>query len=186
MTQGRVSGPQVVAVMGVTSTGKTTVGVLLAALLEVPYAEGDDFHTPASIAKMSSGEPLTDADRWPWLDKIGAWARERAGLGGVISGSALRRAHRDRVRERAPGIVFVHLAGDRELIEERLARRQGHFMRRELLDSQLDELEPLEPDEAGVTVDVSGPRRRSPTASWRPCATSGTPPPNGSPPSFPR
>ncbi|GAA3496637.1 hypothetical protein GCM10019016_037380 [Streptomyces prasinosporus] len=82
MAQGRASGPQVAAVMGVTGTGKTTVGVLLAALLGVPYAEGDDFHTRASTAKTSSGEPLTDADRWPWLDKIGAWARGRAGLGG--------------------------------------------------------------------------------------------------------
>ncbi|MFD8453484.1 MULTISPECIES: gluconokinase [Streptomyces] len=157
MAQGRPSDPQVVAVMGVTGTGKTTVGVLLAAQLGVPYAEGDDFHTRAGIAKMSSGEPLTDTDRWPWLDRIGAWASERAGLGGVISGSALHRAYRDRVRATAPGVVFVHLAGDRELIRERLARRQGHFMRPELLDSQLAGLEPLEPDETGVTVDVSGP-----------------------------
>lgn len=156
MTQGSASGARVVAVMGVTGTGKTTIGVLLAARLGVPYAEGDDFHTPASVAKMSSGEPLTDEDRWPWLDRIGTWARGRTGHGGVISGSALRRAYRDRVRAAAPGVVFVHLTGDRELIEDRLARRQGHFMRRELLDSQLAALQPLEPDEAGVTVDVSG------------------------------
>ncbi|MET9152530.1 gluconokinase [Streptomyces griseoflavus] len=156
MAQGSGYGPRVVAVMGVTGTGKTTIGVLLAARLGVPYAEGDDFHAPAAVAKMSSGVPLTDADREPWLDRIGAWARGRAGLGGVISGSALHRAYRDRVRAAAPGIVFAHLTGDRGLIEERLARRQGHFMRRELLDSQLAELQPLEPDEAGVTVDVSG------------------------------
>ncbi|SDD83735.1 gluconokinase [Streptomyces prasinopilosus] len=148
--------PQVVVVMGVTGTGKTTIGVLLTARLRVPYAEGDDFHPQANIARMSAGVALTDEDRRPWLDAIGAWARKRTGLGGVISGSALRRAYRDRVRATAPGIVFVHLTGDRALIEERLARRQGHFMPTALLASQLASLQPLEPDEAGVTVDVSG------------------------------
>ncbi|MBD9735706.1 gluconokinase [Streptomyces sp. H28] len=151
-----MTGNRVVVVMGVTGTGKTTIGVLLAARFGVPYAEGDDFHSRANIAKMSSGAPLTDEDRGPWLDAIGAWARDRAGAGGVISGSALRRAYRDRVRATAPGIVFVHLTGDRELIESRLAHRQGHFMPTELLASQLAALQPLEPDEAGVTVDVSG------------------------------
>ncbi|CAL9329875.1 gluconokinase [Streptomyces sp. enrichment culture] len=151
-----MSGTRVVVVMGVTGTGKTTIGVLLAARLGVPFAEGDDFHSRASIAKMSGGTPLDDEDRGPWLDTIGAWARDRTEDGGVISGSALRRAYRDRVRATAPDIVFVHLTGDRALIEERLARRQGHFMPTELLASQLAELQPLEPDEKGVTVDVSG------------------------------
>ncbi|MFJ8601258.1 gluconokinase [Streptomyces shenzhenensis] len=148
--------PHVVVVMGVAGTGKTTIGPLLAARLGVPYAEGDDFHPPANIAKMSAGTPLDDADRWPWLDAIGGWAHGRAGLGGVVSSSALKRSYRDRLRAAAPGIVFVHLTGDRALIEDRMAHRQGHFMPTALLDSQFATLQPLEPDEPGVTVDVSG------------------------------
>ncbi|MEU1182083.1 gluconokinase [Streptomyces sp. NPDC005820] len=148
--------PHVVAVMGVAGTGKTTIGPLLAARLGVPYAEGDDFHPPANIAKMSAGVPLEDADRWPWLDAIGAWAHGRAGRGGVVSCSALKRSYRDRLRTTAPGLVFVHLAGDRALIEDRMGHRQGHFMPTALLDSQFATLQPLQPDEAGVVVDVSG------------------------------
>jgi gluconokinase len=148
--------PQVVVVMGVAGTGKTTIGALLAARLGVPYAEGDDFHPPANIAKMSAGVPLTDEDRWPWLDAIGDWAHGRAGLGGVVSCSALKRSYRDRLRAAAPGLVFVHLAGDRSLIEERMSQRQGHFMPTALLDSQFATLQPLEPDERGVAVDVTG------------------------------
>ncbi|MEV5439183.1 gluconokinase [Streptomyces sp. NPDC052682] len=148
--------PQVVVVMGVAGTGKTTVGSLLAARLGVPYAEGDDFHPPANIAKMSAGTPLTDEDRWPWLDALGDWARRRAGLGGVVSCSALKRSYRDRLRAAAPGVVFVHLTGDRALIEDRMSHRQGHFMPTALLDSQFAALQPLQADEAGVAVDVSG------------------------------
>jgi gluconokinase len=148
--------PQVVVVMGVAGTGKTTIGPLLAARLGVPYAEGDDFHPQASIDKMSAGIPLDDSDRWPWLDAIGQWAHGRAGLGGVVSSSALKRSYRDRLRAAAPGVVFVHLTGDRKLIEERMAQRQGHFMPTALLDSQFATLEPLGPDEAGVAVDVAG------------------------------
>lgn len=148
--------PQVVAVMGVTGTGKTTIGRLLAARLGVPYAEGDDFHPRANIAKMSAGVPLEDADRWPWLDSIGTWAHGRAGRGGVVSCSALKRSYRDRLRATAPGLVFVHLAGDRALIADRMGHRQGHFMPTALLDSQFATLQPLQPDEAGVVVDVSG------------------------------
>jgi gluconokinase len=147
--------PHVVVVMGVAGTGKTTIGRLLAARLGVPYAEGDDFHPQANIAKMSAGVPLDDADRLPWLDAIGAWAHERTGLGGVVSCSALKRAYRDRLRAAAPGVVFLHLAGDRALIERRMAQRQGHFMPTALLDSQFAALQPLQPDEAGVAVDVS-------------------------------
>ncbi|MGW1066071.1 gluconokinase [Streptomyces aureus] len=148
--------PHVVVVMGVAGTGKTTIGPLLGARLGVPYAEGDDFHPPANIAKMSAGTPLTDEDRWPWLDSIGHWAHDRAGLGGVVSSSALKRAYRDRLRAAAPGIVFVHLTGSRELIEDRMAHRTGHFMPTALLDSQFATLQPLAADEAGVEVDVSG------------------------------
>ncbi|CAM5274566.1 hypothetical protein SCALM49S_07155 [Streptomyces californicus] len=149
-----MSTPHVVVVMGVAGTGKTTIGPLLAAELGVPYAEGDDFHPPANIAKMSAGAPLDDDDRWPWLDAIGEWAHGRAGLGGVVSSSALKRAYRDRLREGAPDAVFLHLTGDRELIEERMADRKGHFMPTALLDSQFATLQPLRADEAGVSVDV--------------------------------
>jgi gluconokinase len=151
-----MSTPHVVVVMGVAGTGKTTVGPLLARALGVPYAEGDDFHPEANIAKMSSGTPLDDDDRHPWLDAIGAWARGRAGLGGVVSSSALKRSYRDRLRAAAPEAVFLHLTGDRELIERRMAGRRGHFMPTGLLDSQFATLQPLETDEAGTAVDVSG------------------------------
>ncbi|MFD3918218.1 gluconokinase [Streptomyces sp. NPDC058595] len=151
-----MSTPHVVVVMGVAGTGKTTVGPLLAAALGVPYAEGDDFHPPANIAKMTAGTPLDDDDRWPWLDAIGRWAHGRAGLGGVVSSSALKRAYRDRLRAAAPDAVFLHLTGDRALIERRMAGRKGHFMPTALLDSQFATLQPLGGDEAGVAVDVTG------------------------------
>ncbi|MFF6878858.1 MULTISPECIES: gluconokinase, GntK/IdnK-type [unclassified Streptomyces] len=148
--------PHVVVVMGVAGTGKTTIGPLLAARLGVPYAEGDDFHPQANIDKMSAGTPLTDEDRLPWLDAIGTWAHGRAGHGGVVSCSALKRSYRDRLRAAAPGVVFVHLTGDRALIEDRMSHRQGHFMPTALLDSQFATLQPLAADEAGVGVDVAG------------------------------
>ncbi|MFI5659553.1 gluconokinase [Streptomyces sp. NPDC051684] len=151
-----MSTPHVVVVMGVAGTGKTTIGPLLAERLGVPYAEGDDFHPEANIEKMSAGTPLTDEDRWPWLDAIGRWAHGRAGLGGVVSSSALKRSYRDRLRAEAPDAVFVHLTGSRELIEDRMGHREGHFMPTSLLDSQFATLQPLAADEAGVAVDVAG------------------------------
>ncbi|MGX1972233.1 gluconokinase [Streptomyces kronopolitis] len=151
-----MSSPDVIVVMGVAGTGKTTIGPLVAAALGVPYAEGDDFHPPANIAKMSAGIPLDDHDRGPWLDAIGAWAHGRAGRGGVVSSSALKRGYRDRLRAAAPGLVFLHLTGDRALIGARMAGRTGHFMPAALLDSQFATLEPLGRDEAGVAVDVAG------------------------------
>ncbi|MET9363786.1 gluconokinase [Streptomyces sp. NPDC006632] len=151
-----MNSPLTIVVMGVAGTGKTTIGPLVAARLGVPYAEGDDFHPAANVAKMSAGIALDDADRGPWLDAIGAWAHGRAGLGGVVSSSALKRSYRDRLRAAAPGIVFLHLTGDRALIERRMAERKGHFMPAALLDSQFATLQPLGADEAGVAVDVSG------------------------------
>ncbi|MEV8533578.1 gluconokinase [Streptomyces sp. NPDC051211] len=151
-----MSAEPVLVVMGVAGTGKTTVGLLLAAALGVPYAEGDAFHPPANIAKMSSGIPLEDADRGPWLDAVGAWAGGCGELGGVVSCSALKRTYRDRLRSAAPAVVFVHLTGERALIERRMTARTGHFMPAALLDSQFATLEPLEPDEQGVPVDVAG------------------------------
>jgi gluconokinase len=145
----------VVVVMGVSGTGKSTVGELLANALEVPYAEADAFHPQANIAKMRSGTPLDDGDREPWLDAIGAWAAGRAGRGGVVSCSALKRAYRDRLRAAATGLFFVHLTADRLLIGERLARRRDHFMPGALLDSQFAALQPLRPDERGTTITVT-------------------------------
>ncbi len=150
-----VGSERVVVVMGVTGTGKSTVGPLLAAGLGVPYAEADAFHSAANIAKMRSGTPLTDEDRWPWLDAIGTWAASRAGLGGVVSCSALKRVYRDRLRAAAPSLVFVHLSGSRELITARQAARQGHFMPASLVASQFETLEVLAADEPGLVVDVA-------------------------------
>ncbi|MFD5317737.1 gluconokinase [Streptomyces sp. NPDC127098] len=141
--------------MGVAGSGKTTVGPLLAARLGVTYAEADDFHPPANIAKQAAGIPLDDEDRAPWLDAIGAWAHDHAASGGVVSCSALKRAYRDRLRAAAPGIFFVHLAGSRELIGDRMAARTDHFMPLSLLDSQFAALQPLEDDEAGVAIDIA-------------------------------
>ncbi|MGW1886250.1 gluconokinase [Streptomyces sp. NPDC001970] len=151
-----MSTPHVVVVMGVAGTGKTTIGPLLADALGVPYAEGDDFHPADNIAKMTAGVPLDDVDREPWLDAIGQWAHGRAGLGGVVSSSALKRKYRDRLRAAAPDAVFLHLTGNRALIEQRMAERKGHFMPTTLLDSQFATLQPLQEDEPGVPVDVSG------------------------------
>ncbi|MEV1011015.1 gluconokinase [Streptomyces sp. NPDC049881] len=147
--------------MGVSGSGKSTVGELLADRLGVPYADADDFHSPANIAKMSAGTPLTDEDRWPWLDAIGAWAAGRAADGGaVVTCSALKRAYRDRLRAAAPGLFFVHLDGSRELIAGRMAAREGHFMPGALLDSQLAALEPLQEDERGARVDIGADAAR--------------------------
>jgi gluconokinase len=144
----------VVVVMGVSGAGKSTVGALLAERLGVPYAEADAFHSPANVAKMAAGVPLDDDDRLPWLDAIGAWAFAHRAGGGVVSCSALKRSYRDRLRAAAPGLLFLHLSGDRELIAGRMAARAGHFMPASLLDSQLATLEPLQADEAGVTIGV--------------------------------
>lgn len=149
------SAAPVVVVMGVAGTGKSTVGRLLAEALAVPYAEADAFHPPANIAKMSSGTPLDDTDRAPWLDAIGSWAHSRSGLGGVVSCSALKRAYRDRLRAAAPGVFFLHLVGDRALISRRMAQRQDHFMPPALLDSQFATLEPLQADENGAVFSVA-------------------------------
>ncbi|MFJ3876190.1 gluconokinase [Streptomyces sp. NPDC090077] len=143
--------------MGVAGTGKTTVGRLLAEALGLPYAEGDAFHPAANVAKMSAGTPLDDADRRPWLDAIGEWIRNRAEPGGgVVAASCLKHSYRDRLRAAAPDAVFVHLTGDRPLIERRMADRKGHFMPASLLDSQFAVLEPLRADERGIAVDVAG------------------------------
>jgi gluconokinase len=149
----------VIVVMGVSGSGKSTVGSALAERLGVDYVDGDTFHPPANIAKMSAGTPLTDDDRWSWLDAMADWIGAHAATGGVLGASALKRRYRDRLR--AGGDTwFLHLAGDRERLAERLRARSGHFMKVTLLDSQLADLEPLEPDEPGTTVDLADPPAR--------------------------
>jgi gluconokinase len=145
-----------VVVMGVSGVGKTTVARLLADRLDVPFAEADDFHSPANVAKMSAGTPLNDADRGPWLRALGDWLRERdeTGSGGVMTCSALKHHYRDVLREGSPGVFFLHLSGSRELLQERLGQRTNHFMPATLLDTQFADLEPLTPDENGAVLDV--------------------------------
>lgn len=156
---GSSAAADVVVVMGVAGTGKTTVGGLLAEALGVPYAEADTFHPPSNVAKMSAGTPLDDADRRPWLDAIGAWAREREQLGGVVSCSALKRVYRDRLRAAAPRVFFLHLTGEKALIARRMEERRDHFMPPALLDSQFATLEELQPDERGAAVSVDADPR---------------------------
>lgn len=148
--------PVVLVVMGVSGSGKSRVAGVLAGRLGWDLAEGDELHPPENIAKMAAGHPLTDADRWPWLARVEAWIEHHtdAGQCGVITCSALKRSYRDRLR--GDHVVFVYLAGDRELIATRLALRHGHFMPPALLDSQFATLEPPGPDERAITVGISG------------------------------
>ncbi|MEU0569371.1 gluconokinase [Nonomuraea sp. NPDC005983] len=146
-----------VVVMGVTGSGKTTVGAALAARLGVPFADADDFHSPQNVAKMSAGIPLDDADRLPWLRAVGAWLAGHTGTGAVMGCSALKRSYRDLLRESVPRLSFLHLDGDAEVIRQRVAHRPGHFMPASLVASQLATLEPLGPGERGVVLDLSLP-----------------------------
>lgn len=146
-----------IVVMGVAGSGKSSVAVELQRRLGWPLAEGDDFHPEANIEKMSSGIPLTDEDRWPWLDLIADWTAEQdaASNSTIVTCSALRRVYRDRLRA-APGrTIFVHLVGTEELLAERMNARAGHFMPPALLPSQLATLEDLEPDEDGIVLDIA-------------------------------
>jgi gluconokinase len=152
-----VPGPAIV-VMGVSAAGKSSVSAALAHRLALPWHDADDLHPPANVAKMAAGHPLDDADRAPWLDLVGAELAAGAASGGVIVAcSALRRAYRDRIRALAPQALFVHLTGADALLAERAAARVGHFMPPTLLTSQLATLEPLQPDERGVALDVVAP-----------------------------
>lgn len=141
--------------MGVTGTGKSTVGIALSNRVGAPFIEGDDLHSDASRAKMARGNPLTDADRLPWLRAVAAAIRDTEAECVVATCSALRRRYRDLIRSEAGcRVVFVHLAGDASTIAERLARRQGHFMPPSLLASQLATLERPGADEPHVTVNI--------------------------------
>lgn len=150
----------VLVIMGVSGSGKSTVAGILAGALKWDLQEGDDLHPEANVEKMASGQPLTDADRWPWLGTIAEWIRAHTSVGepGIVTCSALKRSYRDVLAEGSEGrVVFVHLAGTKDRISGRLNARMNHFMPSVLLDTQLSTLEPIEPDEAAIVVDVGPP-----------------------------
>jgi gluconokinase len=145
----------VIVVMGVAGCGKSTVGRMLAQRLGWPFAEADDFHSAANVAKMAAGTPLTDEDRRPWLESIRRWMDETAS-DSVVTCSALRRSYRDILRGAQANVRFLHLSGTQESIGARMAARTSHFMPTSLLASQLATLEPLGADEDGVVINVTG------------------------------
>ena len=149
--------PAAIIVMGVSGSGKSTIGALLAEALGWPFADADGFHPAANVAKMAAGQPLTDADRWPWLDAIAAHidTARAAGQPVVVACSALRRVYRDRLRAGHKDVIFLHLAGDAGLIGERQAARQGHFMPPSLMASQFATLEDPAAEADAVIVSVS-------------------------------
>jgi carbohydrate kinase (thermoresistant glucokinase family) len=155
--------PQVLVVMGVSGSGKTTVAKDLAARLGWPFLEGDDLHPPANVAKMHAGTPLTDEDRMPWLQAIAAWidARTHANEPGVVTCSALKHSYRDILIGTRPHVRLVYLQGDKAVIAKRLSARKGHFMPPALLDSQLATLEEPTPDEHALTVPIDGPSEQA-------------------------
>jgi carbohydrate kinase (thermoresistant glucokinase family) len=142
--------------MGVSGCGKSEVGQRLAQALGVRFLEGDAYHSASNVAKMAAGTPLDDEDRADWLRALQAeiaLAREH-GEGLVLACSALKRRYRDLLRAADPGLRFAHLSGPRELIAERMQARTAHYMPASLLDSQLRDLEPLQPDESGLLLDI--------------------------------
>src|SRR6188472_2377535 len=150
-----ITSAPILIVMGVAGTGKSTVAGLLAERLKWEFQEGDALHPQANVAKMSSGIPLTDEDRWPWLDAIAAWIKDKTQRGepGVVTCSALKRSYRDRLR--GPNVIFVFINGPRAVIEARIASRKDHYMPPALLDSQLATLEPPTSDENVLQVNLS-------------------------------
>lgn len=148
-----------VVVMGVSGSGKTTVAHGISAATGLLFAEADDFHSRANVDKMTAGIPLDDDDRWPWLHDLAAWMAERAaeGRSTVIACSALKRAYRDVLSDGPPSVDFVHLDGSAGVIRERMSSRAGHYMPASLLDSQIETLEPLQPEESGIVLDVALP-----------------------------
>lgn len=149
-----------VVVMGVSGSGKSTIAAELAGRMNWRFADADDFHPESNVAKMAAGTPLTDDDRWPWLRALTDWMAESADRGEstVLACSALRRSYRDVLRDCPPGVAFVHLAGPAEVILARMRSRQDHFMPAALLESQIATLEPLEPDEHGIVLDLAQAR----------------------------
>ena len=147
--------PFLLVVMGVSGSGKTTVGIALAAELNIRFEDADDLHPAANVAKMASGHALTDDDRIPWLAAVGARLSAAENTGLVMACSALKRSYRQALLAAEPRIQFVYLEGSRQLLETRLGNRHGHFMPASLLDSQLATLEPLAVDEPGLTVSLT-------------------------------
>lgn len=150
-----------VVVMGVSGAGKSTIAHLLSEELGWDFAEGDDLHPAANVAKMAAGEPLTDADREPWLEQVARWidGEIEAGRHGVITCSALKRAYRDMLRR--PEVLFVYLVVPRDELERRLTERTGHYMPARLLGSQLEALEPPDDDELALTIEAGGSPART-------------------------
>jgi gluconokinase len=154
----RGTNPPILLITGVSGSGKTTIGSLLAGRLGWDYAEADSFHPAANIEKMSAGHPLTDEDRWPWLDNIGRWIDQTSAKGrpAVVTSSALKRVYRDRLLSGRPQVRLIYLDVDRDTVARRLTARNGHFFPPELLDSQFRDLEPPADDEHPVRVSVQG------------------------------
>ena len=136
--------------MGVSGSGKSAIGTALADELNLPFIDADDLHPASNIEKMRNGIPLTDEDRWPWLEKVGHALEEKKNV--VIACSALKERYRDHIRNFAPNATFLLLAAPTELLEERVASRPGHYMPPSLLASQLEALEPLRPAEKGIEL----------------------------------
>ena len=151
--------PCALVVMGVSGSGKSTIADRLAARLGWRYEDGDRFHPPANVAKMSAGQPLTDEDRWPWLQAIADEIDRLAASGqrAVVACSALKRAYRDILVHGRDDVRIVFLNGTQDLIADRLAARKGHFMPPGLLASQFRTLEPPQPDERPITVSIDAP-----------------------------
>ncbi|PZG18063.1 gluconate kinase [Micromonospora craterilacus] len=145
-----------IVVMGVSGSGKTTVAKRVSEVTGLAFAEADEFHSEANVAKMRAGVPLDDDARWPWLRALAGWmtARHREGVSTVLACSALKRSYRDLLRQGPPGVEFVHLDGPTEVIRERMSSRSHPYMPASLLDSQTATLEPLWPDERGVVLDL--------------------------------
>lgn len=153
--------PEVIVLMGVSGCGKSTVGAELSRLLGWPFRDADSFHPPANVEKMSQSIPLTDDDRWPWLDAIGAWIGERLARRepGIVSCSALKRAYRTRIGARRQSVRLVYLLGSQDMIATRLATRTDHFMPAALLASQFSALEEPGPEERALVVGIAMPPR---------------------------
>ena len=154
--------PSVLLIMGVAGAGKSTYGESLALELGWPFRDADSFHPEANIAKMKSGTPLTDDDRWPWLDAIAAWidAHRAAGTHGIVTCSALKRIYRTRLMAGRDDVRLVYLKGDKALIARRMAARTDHFMPTALLDSQFATLEEPGGEEWPVIVEIDASPRR--------------------------
>jgi carbohydrate kinase (thermoresistant glucokinase family) len=146
-----------VVIMGVSGSGKSTVGTELAKRIQVPYLEGDTLHPAANVEKLRAGQPLNDEDRGPWLEAVARSLVDHIDRGLVVGCSALKRSYRRTICQLAPGALFVHLTAPEAVLARRLRTRLGHFMPVALLASQLETLEPLDGREGGMTIDATQP-----------------------------